>query len=234
MKAASIFFLCACALAAVAFARSAAPVVDNTAAEEEGDDFNDYSGDPGGWTDAAADAVDSVNPVAIMERNTVTQDTQDLNVSAFLAMLRHSEGTDREPDPYTVCYGYTHTIQDFSDHPKITGEWPGVSIENLGPQYAGKISTAAGAYQIIKPTWQGCKRALALPDFSPASQDAAAVYLIREAGALDYVKAGQFEDAVSLCARQWASLPGANAPGQGMRRLNDLMAVYTAAGGSFA
>jgi hypothetical protein len=28
------------------------------------------------------------------------------NIEAFLALIRHSEGTDKAPDPYWVCYGY--------------------------------------------------------------------------------------------------------------------------------
>lgn len=231
MRPAVVFLAAALLLLGVAFARQATPPVDNTAAE---DDDTAASPEPSGWTDGAASGADQLNPFAQMEQSTVTTQAQDPNVTAFLAMIRASEGTAQASDPYAVCYGYSHTIADFSDHPKITGEWPGVSIANLGPDYAGKISTAAGAYQIIKPTWVGCKRALALTDFSPASQDAAAVYLIREAGALDAVRAGQFDQAVQLCARQWASLPGANAPGQAMRRLDDLRAAYQSAGGTLA
>jgi len=234
MRPAFVFLIGACAVAALAFARANAPVTDNTAVEDEGDYVDNQGTDPGGWTDAAADAVDSVNPAALMDQSTVTENAQDANVTAFLAMLRFSEGTARAADPYRVCYGYRHTIEDLSDHPKITGEWAGEPLDNLGPDYIGKISTAAGAYQIIRPTWQGCKRALALSDFSPASQDAAAVYLIRQAGALDAVKKGDFDTAVKLCAREWASLPGANAPGQAMRRMSSLRAAYEAGGGSYA
>ena len=75
------------------------------------------------------------------------------NLQAFLATIRHSEGTDRAADPYRVVYSYNHTIVNLSDHPAVTGEWKGAPLDNLGPLYVGKISTAAGAYQIIKPTW---------------------------------------------------------------------------------
>ena len=69
------------------------------------------------------------------------------------------------------------------------------------------------------------------------SQDKAAVYLIRQRGALDEVKAGNFDAAIATLSRSpalWASLPGANVVGQGMRRLDDLRAAYTDAGGSLA
>ena len=232
MRPAFLFLAASVALLGVMYARSAVPVVDNTATEDAADTPN--GGDVGGWTDEAAQAADQANPVALMEQNTVNNDSQNDNVRAFLQMIQTSEGTAHAADPYAVCYGYRHTVQDFADHPAILGEWGGESIANLGPEYAGKVSTAAGAYQIIRPTWKGCKRALALPDFSPPSQDAAAIWIIREAGALDAVKAGDFDQAVSLCAKQWASLPGANAPGQGMRRLSDLRTAYVQAGGTVA
>jgi len=65
-------------------------------------------------------------------------------------MVRHSEGTDEAPNPYAVTYGYQFTITDFSDHPAVLGTWKGESLDSLGLAYLGKVSTAAGAYQIIK------------------------------------------------------------------------------------
>jgi lysozyme len=73
------------------------------------------------------------------------------------------------------------------------------------------VSTAAGAYQIIKPTWMRIKSRLGLMDFSPASQDMAAVELLREAGALDLIEAGDIEGAIKKSSRIWASLPGSTA-----------------------
>lgn len=155
------------------------------------------------------------------------------NVGAFLRMIAVSEGTEREADPYRVCYGYRHVISSFADHPAVTGEWRGESLASLGPSYVGKVSTAAGRYQIIRPTWLEAQRALGLRDFSPASQDAAALYLIRRRGALDAVEAGRVADAIALCRPEWASLPGAGY-GQPERRMADLVAAYQAAGGTVA
>lgn len=166
--------------------------------------------------------------------DTIRQAQKTNNAGAFLRMISRAEGTDIGCDPYRVCYGYKHALVSFADHPAITGEWRGESIAQLGPQYAGMVSTAAGRYQIIKPTWLGCKRALTLPDFGPDSQDKAALYIIQQAGALDLVLAGDFDQAVQRCASQWASLPGANAPGQKMRKLDDLRAAYLSAGGALA
>jgi len=90
------------------------------------------------------------------------------NLAAFFAMLAHSEGTDRAPDPYRVCYAFRHTIVDLGFHPAEPRpphgavEWPGESISNLGAQYAGEVSTAAGRYQMRLRTYLDCKRQLNL------------------------------------------------------------------------
>lgn len=155
------------------------------------------------------------------------------NQAAFLAMIRHSEGTDRAADPYRVCYGFSHTIADLRDHPAITGEWMGESIASLGPQYIGKISTAAGAYQLIRPTWEGCKLRLGLPSFSAECQDDAALGLIKWRGGLAAIEAGDLQAAIASCAAEWASLPG-SASGQPQAKLIALTQAYSQAGGQLA
>ena len=63
------------------------------------------------------------------------------NVSAFLTMVAHSEGVDqvRDPggarlvDPYRVCFGKRHIIQDLRWHPHEerpdgTREWRGEGL----------------------------------------------------------------------------------------------------------
>lgn len=208
----------------------AATAPENTAPEspdQPDDQVSAWSSvDLWGMTTAAIDSRTVNNAIE-------APDQAGANVAAFLAMIAKSEGTDRAADPYRVCYSYGHTIADLSDHPAVTGEWKGESIANLGPQYAGKVSTAAGRYQLIKPTWLGCKRALDLPDFSPASQDAAALYLVKQRGALADVQAGRVEAAVGKVRREWASLPGAGY-GQPERRMATLVDAYTTAGGALA
>jgi muramidase (phage lysozyme) len=159
------------------------------------------------------------------------------NQRAFLAMIAHSEGTDLAPDPYAVCYGYRHTISSFADHPAETGEWMGEKLPDemcrkagLG---AGCVSTAAGRYQLIRPTWRGVKKRLRLPDFGQDSQDRAALYLIDNRGALEDVHAGRLQTAIAKCRAEWASLPGAGY-GQPERRITDLVAAFTKAGGVMA
>ena len=161
----------------------------------------------------------------------------DTNVQAFLAMIKKAEGTANKGNPYAVCYAYRHTIQNFSDHPAITGEWRGEPLSaamckgaGLGP---GCVSTAAGAYQIIKPTWVNLQKKLRLPDFSPASQDAAAIELLRHRGAIPAIEQGRFADAINLTKKDWASLTGAGY-GQGERSLQWLEARFTENGGIVA
>jgi lysozyme len=155
------------------------------------------------------------------------------NLEAFLTMISASEGTDRVADPYRCCFGFKHTIQDLSNHPAVTGEWHGEPLDFLGPKYKGLVSTAAGRYQITRPTWGGIELVLRLPDFGQASQDAAATLLIKERGALNLVNSGMIAAAIRLCATEWASLPG-NAGGQPQRTTDQLLAWYGNAGGALA
>jgi muramidase (phage lysozyme) len=187
------------------------------------------------------DQLQAYNPVAMVtnaiDQRSVGDATMDTNARAFLALIAWAEGTDRAADPYRVCYAYRHTIQDFREHPKVSGEWAGEKLSDAMCRGAGLkpgcISTAAGRYQIIAPTWRTVRDRMGLPDFSPASQDKAALYLIRKRGALDAVQRGDVEEAVRLCRQEWASLPG-NTAGQPQRRFGDLLAVYERAGGTVA
>jgi hypothetical protein len=57
--------------------------------------------------------------------------------------------------------------------------------------------------------WDRPQRTLGQANFSPESQDRAAIELVDEAGALADARAGRFEQAASKERRTWASLPGA-------------------------
>lgn len=172
-----------------------------------------------------------------MSRSTIHNAISNKNVRAFLNMLKYSEGTARESNAYAVCYGYSHTIKDFSDHPAITGEWTGKRLPDSMCKGAGITppckSTASGAYQIIKPTWQKLKIKLGLKDFSPTSQDLAAVQLIKERGALDDIISGNISVAINKCRKEWASLPNAGY-GQGEKTLTSLIDNYKNNGGNIA
>lgn len=153
----------------------------------------------------------------------VTAVSSDANVQAFLQMIRIGEGT-AGPNGYRTLFG-GGLFDSFADHPRraITARLGGKPI----------TSTAAGAYQFLSTTWDECKRALSLPDFSPDSQDRAAVFLIGRRRALEDVRAGRFEAAVSKCAKEWASLPG-SPYGQPVKTLAQARQAYEDNGGTYA
>jgi muramidase (phage lysozyme) len=101
-------------------------------------------------------------------------------------------------NPYGVKVGYAKPeITDFSNHPANLG-WKGTWIPSIS-----KFSTAAGAYQFIKPTWNSLK----LPDFTETSQDKGFEILIKQAKAFELINLGNFEEAIHKLAPVWASLP---------------------------
>lgn len=192
--------------------------------------------------DVLTDRMENLMNLATEQAADVPQDMADANVLAWLELLKWSEGTGRQADPYRVCYGYSYTIADLSEHPSVkradgSREWPGLRLADAMCQNAGFapgcVSTAAGAYQITRGTWVGARDALGLPDFSPASQDRAAVYLTQKRGALQDVRAGRLGDAVAKCRNEWASLPG-NYARQGQRSLSELIVQFQSAGGNLA
>jgi lysozyme len=140
------------------------------------------------------------------------------NLSAFLFMIRSTEHVyprDVIGDAaYSIFYGGSK-FSSFRDHPVITGEKKGVPLPDAMCAAAGLkpgcVSTAAGAYQLIKPTWVRLRDKLNLPDFSPLSQDRAAVGLLEEIGAVDLIYAGDIEGAIHKASKIWASLPGSTA-----------------------
>lgn len=199
------------------------------------------------WQDlgAAADpfvsAFDDLQTEVQSMTNEPSGMSPEANVSAFLQVLQRCEGT-AAAGGYACLYGSTParpvTFSNFSDHPKLTGEWAGVRLSDVQCEGAGLspgcISTAAGAYQITRPTWQRVRAKIGLTDFSPASQDAAAVQLLRDCGAFASLSAGDLAGAVSRARRTWASLPGANYDGQGMRTMDQVAAWYSGSGGAVA
>ena len=140
------------------------------------------------------------------------------NLVAFLVVIRTGEGT-LGPDGYRTMFG-GKLFDSYADHPR--------QMQHAG----GYSSDAAGAYQGLSTTWDDFIRAEGPHDFSPGSQDAFAVWCISRRGALEAVNQGDFDHAVSLCNREWASLPG-SPYGQPTRTLAEARATYTQAGGVF-
>lgn len=174
----------------------------------------------------------------VMPEVTAAYTADDL-MSAFLAMIRRAEvGGWDDARRYTTFYGGAQ-FQGMSDHPVATKEMRGVRLSDamcraagLGP---GCVSTAAGAYQFILPTWQMMRAAGAggpgsprLPDFSPASQDEAARRLVRRIGADALLQQGRLTDAIARAGTQWASLPGSTAR-QPQRSMDTLVGWFSEA-----
>jgi muramidase (phage lysozyme) len=148
-----------------------------------------------------------------------TNSKQYKNLKAFLTMIQYAEGTYGQ-DGYRKLYGGS-LFNDLSKHPNTpTTKW-------------GITSTAAGAYQILSKTWNELQAKLGLPDFSPLSQDKAAIELIRRRKALEDVMAGRWAQAIEKCKKEWASLPGAGY-GQNEKNIKNLLAVYKVAGGTIS
>jgi muramidase (phage lysozyme) len=158
------------------------------------------------------------------------------NLRAFLDMLASSEGTaGLGDDGYNVLVGSRSSMPilfgSYRDHPRVRIQLR--ADDRSTPQNEELTSTAAGRYQVLARYFDAYRRQLNLADFGPASQDAIAVQLIRECGALQDIEAGRFDSAVTKCRSRWASLPGAGY-GQHENSLAALRAAYTKAGGMFA
>lgn len=175
--------------------------------------------DPAYWGDAGMTTIQHDYGFSQSGSEPITIDQADNNVRAFLNMIRFAEGTDG-PDGYNTIFGYAK-FTDFSDHPR--------RIIRSG----GYSSDAAGAYQIMSYTWDDIRGPAGLSDFSPASQDAAALFLLNRRGALEDVKAGRFQAALQKAAQEWASLPG-SPYGQPMRSYTQVAQVFETNGGLIA
>ncbi len=146
----------------------------------------------------SAPATPSSDPSGTTTSGSSTQNTSfSPQVRAFLDLVSWAEGAD-----YTTIYG-NRKFSSFADHPRrrITA--------------GGNTSDAAGRYQFLASTWDEVKKALNLKDFSPASQDLAAVYLIdKKRKALKFVEQGTkgLKQALDLLSYEWASFPPARYP----------------------
>lgn len=150
----------------------------------------------------------------------------EINVKAFLQVIRHCEGTAGE-NGYRTHFGGA-LFDSFKDHPRV--------VKTFKLRKGGTLSSsAAGAYQILTRTWDGLVSQYGktvFPDFSPESQDKAALALIRGRNALTDVREGRFEIAIRKCNREWASLPG-SPYGQPTKTLEYCKQIYEKFGGTY-
>jgi muramidase (phage lysozyme) len=158
----------------------------------------------------------------------------EANLAAFLRTIRIAEGT-AGPNGYRTLFGGS-LFTGYGDHPRIAKQFTDKAGRTLW-------TSAAGAFQFMAisglpngsstrvNTWDRIAQKLSLPDFTPESQDLAAIELVREAGALHDVRAGRFADAIHKCRGTWASLPGAGYS-QPEKSLASLEAAFINSGGT--
>ena len=172
----------------------------------------------GGGTDTSS-VIDSstVDPVAsmldgsdsfdsILNYSTTDYSMSTANLNAFLAVLRAGESSNQ----YNALYGGG----TFSDYSKF-------------PVWSGKDNShAAGAYQFEPATWAQFQASLDLPDFSPASQDKAAVGLLMQQNAYTAACNGDISTCMQNLTGIWTSLA---ARGQSW-----VTAQFSAQGGTLA
>lgn len=125
------------------------------------------------------------------------------NVRKFLMLITFTEGTDRQGTPYNELFGFSN-FEGYDKHPEIL-----IKASNYS-------TTAAGRYQILKNT----AKMLKMKDFTPESQDLAAIQLIKNAKAYDDVVTGNWERAIGKTNKVWASLPG-SPYGQPTHKMSD-------------
>lgn len=148
------------------------------------------------------------------------------NVAAFLKAIAEAEGGGYD-FKYGALKGRSRDLWRFTD----TSTHPGPGID-------GK-TTAAGMYQITRPTWEHHGGKLGLIDFSPRTQELIAVEILRSLGVIEQVKAGEIAAAMPKVARTWAALP--TGPGQGNHyphqrhvSFERFLSSYLRAGGAIA
>lgn len=173
--------------------------------------FENYMANEGGRRIAAA-----VDGVSVRARAEVL--ARDPRVRAMLDAIGFSEGTDKRFG-YATHVGGRRSAAGAGQKDR--------SVVYLGRDKAGRPlrSSADGRYQFLNSTWDGDARSLGLTDFSPHSQDLAAVYELMKSGAINPLMSGDFGGAVHAARRVWASFPGAGY-NQGERSLSSLQKVY--------
>jgi lysozyme len=144
-----------------------------------------------------------------------TLDDLPPEVRALLDTIAFAEGTHDDLG-YRTLFTF-ETFRSFRDHPRRVrcASYHGYRL----------CSDAAGRYQMISSTFDSVAKRLQLNDFSPQSQDRAAVELIRWRGGLGKIERGDFDGAIAAIRREWASLPGSGY-GQPQTSWEELRTIY--------
>jgi muramidase (phage lysozyme) len=161
--------------------------------------------------------------------------TETQNIKKFLDLLAFSEGTS--VSKFTKNNGYDIIVDGVNSIGEIFSDYSHHPFQNRVPKLVlereefkdGKpigmhrvLSSAAGRYQILWPTYKHLSIVLNLHDFTPYTQDCMAVELIRQRFPLDQLGDETISNAIHACSVIWASLPGNNY-GQGGHTLEALI-----------
>jgi muramidase (phage lysozyme) len=124
---------------------------------------------------------------------------QDLTpqVKAFLDVIAsHEVPKPYSEEAYRVMSLTRELFTGFADHPRRKHR-------------SGRlVSDAAGRYQFLSSSWDDYKVKAGVKDFSPRSQDLAAVAYLKTLSAYTAINNNDLEGAIRKSARTWASLPG--------------------------
>lgn len=146
------------------------------------------------------------------------------NVRAMLRVIRQGESSQDDSIAYRMIVG-GKMFSSFADHPRIVGKtW----IDKKGQR---QYSTAAGAYQITKTTWDEVRVKMGLKDFSPRSQDIAALGRMAYRGALPDVVRGDVVSAIKKLREEWTSIPGAKENNSAAGNMENAKRLFSAWGG---
>lgn len=164
-----------------------------------------------------------------------------INILAFMDVIAAAEGTSNSPitqnDGYDIIVNSVdangrvvhNRFDDYTDHPFAKGR-PSLVVNSKG-----LTSNASGRYQQMLKDWPHYKSLLALPDFSPESQDRLCLQHLKESRAVTLLMAGNLFAACDAVSNIWASIPGSkNTYGQPQRTLDSLKATYLLSGGTIA
>lgn len=145
----------------------------------------------------------------------VADRTLSAKEQALLNTIRFAEGTYNK-EGYRTHFGGS-LFDDFTSHPD--------KVMAAG----GYRSAAAGGYQFMPKTWLAAQRATGVPDFSPVSQDAAALWLIKKRGVNPNTMNELTPEIANALAPEWASFPtlkGVSYYGQPNKKVAALQQFY--------
>lgn len=120
-------------------------------------------------------------------------------LQALLSTIRSTESS-LEDNAYSMLFGGDE-FTNRDTHPNIRKTFQDRS-GNEG------ITTAAGAYQITKGTFDDFAERTGITGFSSADQDKLAIAILEDTGAIDALKAGDYEAALAAAGKRWVGVGG--------------------------